>query len=433
MKIVGGDLDALLAQLDEVDDNLRSLYRTLADDPDLAEERDAVLRDLTAKRRSLAERVGLGLLTHRRNARATTTIMVIEAPSEASTMSGAEEPISAEIVSDDVDGSRVTLPSAESISVLKPVSAPAAVLAPEPPISAEALDEWKQRARTSGIGAKAYKDDFVPTWETTLDKLMRVSGAPRDLDVELGQEIDGLDAVSHEPSIKLWRALPRKVQQLWLTLLAARTRAVRDLRLGAADRGRLRAIMEIARVWAAEHHPGHVHGMNSKHDAETGSWAEDARRHWASLDALLDERPSARKQPHVKKSRPDEASDEARTIDPAWPLWPLVRGRNVLMIGGDPREVNRERLERLFELGSLEWAEPGPRRVQGIVQRIQRRTIDIVVVVKGFVDHAVSEPVVAAAKDAGVAWVIADRYGVVAMKLAFERFLSGDRDAAAGS
>lgn len=65
-----GEVEALIANLADVDDRLRALYRALADDPDLAEKHDAEIRDLRGERRTLAERVGLAVLAQRRQPRA---------------------------------------------------------------------------------------------------------------------------------------------------------------------------------------------------------------------------------------------------------------------------------------------------------------------------------------------------------------------------
>jgi len=59
-------LDDLLASLEQADDRLRAIYTELASDPGIAPDRDAELRGLHARRRELAERVGLEMLTRRR-------------------------------------------------------------------------------------------------------------------------------------------------------------------------------------------------------------------------------------------------------------------------------------------------------------------------------------------------------------------------------
>jgi hypothetical protein len=59
------------------------------------------------------------------------------------------------------------------------------------------------------------------------------------------------------------------------------------------------------------------------------------------------------------------------------------------------------------------------------VARIKRRSVDLVIVLRGFIDHKQSEPIIAAAKDAAIAWALADGYGTASIKSGFERFLGG--------
>ena len=47
-----------------------------------------------------------------------------------------------------------------------------------------------------------------------------------------------------------------------------------------------------------------------------------------------------------------------------------------------------------------------------------------------FVFHKQSNPIIEAAKDAGVAWTLIEGYGVAAVKHGLERFLGGPRSAA---
>jgi hypothetical protein len=102
------------------------------------------------------------------------------------------------------------------------------------------------------------------------------------------------------------------------------------------------------------------------------------------------------------------------------------------MVGGDPREPNRQRLERAFQLASLEWPPvDGPRKVESVVGRITRRTYGLVLVLQPFVAHTESEPVIGAAKTTGTPWAMVEGYGVAAVKLGVERFLGGPRSGGA--
>lgn len=402
-------LEELLLELQRVDERLRAVYRLLADAPDLADQHADEIRDLHATRRRHAEGLGFALLAERR------------AQAERPATNGIE-PVA--VVENDE--------SQEEMALSEP---------PEPPASADAIDDWKRVASERGVGQASYSDSFAVTWERVLGDLMLRLGSPRDLDIELAEEVDALDTIGVPPLIAQWSVLPRDLQQVWLAMLVARTRAVQDTPgMPPSQRARVKTIFSRYRPWSAEYRPGHVHGLRLDHVPVHRTWTEDARQFWQLLDARLDAaapKVSAAAGAAKKKRKASDADDlddekTVRTIDPAWPLWSLVRGRRALVVGGDPREPNRKRLEALFELGSLEWPEiDGPRKVDAIVARIKRRTVDLVVVLRGFVDHKQSEPIVAAAKESGIAWAMADGYGATSIKLALERYLLAGAERAA--
>ena len=98
------------------------------------------------------------------------------------------------------------------------------------------------------------------------------------------------------------------------------------------------------------------------------------------------------------------------------------------MLGGDPREPNRQRIERAFQLASLEWPPiDGPRKVDPVVERIGEGTYGLVLVLQPFVAHRQAEPIIEAAKEASTPWALVEGYGVSAVKLGLERFLGGPR------
>ncbi len=396
-------LDDLLGALETADGRLRALYRSLADDPSLAEQHEAEIRELHTTRRRLAESVGLAVLAERR-----TKLPKIDPASDAPPPSAVEP--------ESVDAARAAEP---------PVV--------EPPVSDEKVVEWARAAADNGVGQASYADRFAATWEGSLEKLMGRLGPPRELDVELGDELDALDVVGQSPLVEEWASLPRDVQQTWLGVLVARTRAAKEIAgLSSAQRARIKTIISRYPPWAAEYHPGHVHGMRLDHEPVHGTWARDARELWTSLNSLLDRPEPTSRRSTTRKKRPDDEPDvdepSVRTLDAAWPLHSLVRGRHVVLVGGDPREPNRKRLQELFELGSLDWPDvSGPRKVDALVSRIRRRGIDIVVVLRGFIDHRQSEPILAAAKEAQVPWALADGYGATAIKAGLERFLAPPR------
>jgi hypothetical protein len=407
-----GELDALLTDLDEADAELRDIYRKLAADPDGITEHEPRRAELHAKRLLLAQQVGLAVLARRK----------------AAPVASAEAPV--------VAAEAGPTPAEHGPSAPPDPPLHSETPAPPPPDRASDTDvaQWKDSVRATGFGAGirlAPSDATV--WPLVLHDLMGIVGPPRNLQtsVDAIEEAEALDAVATDPRRQLWTRLPKTTQQIWLSMLVARTRALRDHPSTTPQVTELVKVV-IARypAWAKTYTPGHVNGLQVKHAPSHGSWAQDARDHWEALSDLLgDQRtirsPAAKKKPR----RVDHHDDESSEIDPGWRLRPLVQGRRALMVGGDPREPNRHRLERAFQLASLDWpAIDGPRKVESVVGRIRKGTYELLVVLVPFVSHAESEPIVDAAKSAGTPWAMADGYGVAAVRLALERFLGGPRD-----
>jgi hypothetical protein len=433
------DADELLDALGAVDDRLRAVYRALAVDPGLAEAHEAAIRELHARRRELAEQVGLALLAARRASHASAIDSSLDVPPTIALDGesvGGNDSTEAPAASEGPNDVAVPEPMALAISQARdaavvPDSGPVRDSVPEPPVSSDVLAEWTRSAKDGGVGRADYRDRFSATWENVLEELATHLGAPRELEVDHAEELEALDRVSEPPLVDAWAKLPGAIAQLWLAEIVARARALKDVSgLPAAERTRLSVVMRRFPEWAAEHRPGHVNGLRRDHVSQSESWAGDARDLWAELRARIGEsapKAAAKAKARAKKhgvSSVERDAESNRAIDSGWPLWPRVRGKRALLVGGDPREPNRERLEKLFELASLEWPDvAGPRKVEAVVGRIKKRTVDLVVVLMGFVDHKQSEPIVAAAKDAGVDWALADGYGSAQLRTGLERFL----------
>jgi hypothetical protein len=412
------DLDGLLHALDETDAALRALYRQLAENPDLASENESKLKELHAKRLDLAQRVGLAMLARRRASAhvgetpSTPTPAVVETTSNGDESNGAVvEPES----------------EPEPASDESPPSAPA---------SDAQLAHWKSTVRTEGLGVGLRTASSGTTeWPLVLHALMETLGPPRSLEtsVNVVEEADALDDIAGDGKRELWVRLPKNTQQLWLSVLVARTRALKELPSATPEmKARVKEIIGRYPPWAKEHAPGHVNGMQIKHGPVLGSWAQDARHLWGALtDSLGDEvvvRASLSAKKKAKRTEHDDDDDARPEIDPAWALLPMVHGRRAIVVGGDPREPNRERLERAFQFASLEWPPvDGPRKVDAIVERIRRGTYDIVLVLQPFVAHKQSNAIIEAAKETAVPWALVQSYGIAAVKLGLERFLGGPR------
>lgn len=412
----------LLDELEAADTGLRRIYEELARDPDLAPARAKDISELTERRLDLARQVGLAALAARRRA-AEAAHIAAPPPSDGNIPSA-------------VNGSADQVESPAAVSDVMVAAPPAAQRADSPPASAGDVAAWTQRIQESGLG-NGFKTTPAagPTWERILGNLMRELGAPRD-DDETWEDVEALDLISGSEHIALWPRLPREVQQVWLSMLVARTRAHRERAGGVELQARIKTVISRYPGWAKEYTPGHVNGLQVRHAPTGASWADDARALWHDLEQRLAEeiehaphstRPTKTTKKKTAPPAPDSEPEEAFAASS--PMAQTTRGRKTLIIGGDPREPNRVRLERAFAFSSLEWPDAeGPRAVSAIAGRIRGGSYELVIVLQPFVDHSQSEAVIAAAKDAGVRWALAQGYGIPAVKLGLERFLASRTD-----
>lgn len=123
-----------------------------------------------------------------------------------------------------------------------------------------------------------------------------------------------------------------------------------------------------------------------------------------------------------------ELDDDERAppLAPDWAWWGRTRRRRGVLVGGDPREPNRERLERAFGFAELEWVGTEFKRnnLQTVRDRVRAGKLDIVIILGAFVGHDADDVILPAARECGVDWVHVDKgYGIVRVRRAIERFL----------
>jgi hypothetical protein len=121
-----------------------------------------------------------------------------------------------------------------------------------------------------------------------------------------------------------------------------------------------------------------------------------------------------------------EDDDRAPPLPPDWPWWGRTRFRRGVLVGGDPREPNRERLERAFGFAELEWVGTEFKRnnLQTVRDRVRAGKLDIVILLGAFVGHDADDVILPVARECGVDWVHVDKgYGIVRVRRAIERFL----------
>jgi len=111
-------------------------------------------------------------------------------------------------------------------------------------------------------------------------------------------------------------------------------------------------------------------------------------------------------------------------VEADWPLLPVVRGKTAVIVGGAPKEPNRDRLETYLRLAMLEWPlVDGPRKVEAVAQRVAKGAYDLVLVIQSLVSHPEAERILDAAKASRTRWAMVDGYGVTAVRQGIERFL----------
>lgn len=114
----------------------------------------------------------------------------------------------------------------------------------------------------------------------------------------------------------------------------------------------------------------------------------------------------------------------AARVPPDWPHWHLTRGKRAVMVGGDPREQNRVRIQESFGFASLGWVrtEFRVREVDALRESVERGGVDMVIVLTPFVGHTVDDKLVSVCRDRGVPYVpVHSGYGIVGIREAIQR------------
>lgn len=125
-----------------------------------------------------------------------------------------------------------------------------------------------------------------------------------------------------------------------------------------------------------------------------------------------------------------ESVSEASEIPADWEFLEDVQGKHAVIVGGEPREDARARIESAFGFASLEWVstEHG-RNIEKLVSSIRAGGVDMVILLRRFIAHNIDRTVLPAARSEGIPWVSVERgYGVQQIKSAVERFLSDPLD-----
>jgi hypothetical protein len=425
-------LDPLLEALDAADRALRELHTSLAEDPDRGVDVETTIGELHAKRGELARRVGLATLERWRAAR----IAPVDEPqrTDASVLpvapDAAEAAQPAQPARDDPQADTPATPPS-TIETFEHKTTPVADAVPRPPASDAQIAAFKTAVESRSLGTTlAPAPSPQRPWGISLHEVMCLLG-PREADlgnaVALADELDALDEVATPERRIQWVRFTIEVQKHWLAHLVARTRAIREHPASERVLDRLKKIRAVYPQWAREYVPGHVNGLQLKHTPIRQTWESDADDHWNALLALVGpELPAeARKNPPTRKRKERPVvEEEPAVVESDWPLLPVMRGKIALIVGGAPKEPNRDRLETYLRLATLDWPDiDGPRKVEAIAQRVAKGAYDVVIVISTLISHPEAERVLAAAKASRTRWAMAEGFGVTAVRQGLERFV----------
>ena len=104
-----------------------------------------------------------------------------------------------------------------------------------------------------------------------------------------------------------------------------------------------------------------------------------------------------------------------------WPFWHLTRGRTAVIVGGDPRPANRDKIRDAFGFARVEWPEHSATLLDRLSAKLASGTIDVAIFNR-FGGHITDDKLLPAVKGDLSRWVRADTgYGVAQVKAAMER------------
>jgi hypothetical protein len=117
-------------------------------------------------------------------------------------------------------------------------------------------------------------------------------------------------------------------------------------------------------------------------------------------------------------------------------LLPATRGLRALMIGGDIREEKRRILLAVFDFDDLEWVpfeNARPAMLKSLEQRVRNRSMDLVLILKEFVGHNVSESLRPLCEENGIPCLFVEHgYGAgqvaEALRKGFARLVVNDAE-----
>ena len=325
-------------------------------------------------------------------------------------------------------------------------------------MSADALSAWREQLSKKQAAAAVRPVEISEAKQrSTLVELMKVLGDVRETSnmIDIVDEVDVLEQVTTPERRAQWAIMSKPMQRAWLSLLVARTRSVKDATINNPGlRERIKVIILHFPAYAKTNHPGYVNGLQVSHSPEGPSWRHDALQFWEQLKTMTVAPPPVATPTQLSEEPPPatasgevapppssivaapsqhtvESTEEAELspIDSLWPLWGVVRDKRVILLGGEPREPARVRLENAFVMAELEWI-PGdnPRRLDSVVERVHQHKVDLVLVLQQWNAHKVTNKLIEACKSSGLPWALVGSYSIKGIRMGLERFLGPARE-----
>ncbi|MCA9547205.1 MAG: hypothetical protein KC613_22540 [Myxococcales bacterium] len=300
--------------------------------------------------------------------------------------------------------------------------------------------------------------------QQALDQVLRIGPPPI-----IGLELPAIDRYADLREVIQYRdalmRLPRRTLHWLMTWLAAELRAL-QAQEPAADYAT--PIGQLVRT-SADARPGTVYGLAKDHEPKGVDWTDDADRAWRALHAHLGADPevpdgvqrvaraAAAGAPLALRTAVALALNDGVRSDALLPLFvdlqdhltgkrfqglrkalgvPQVTPppaqpagsqpsldlrvhRHAVMIGGEPREDARRRLEGQLGFDTLEWlADDGP---DALIPRIESGSVRVVFVLHSLCSHRTSDGLRAACRAKGALYCgVTAGYGLGQMRQAFE-------------
>lgn len=86
-----------------------------------------------------------------------------------------------------------------------------------------------------------------------------------------------------------------------------------------------------------------------------------------------------------------------------------------IIIGGEPREVSRQRLSKALDV-ELEWlAGEAQQKHRSLVSKIMKGTVQYVFLIQNLIHHKTGNLIIDACKKSGVKWDMVSGYGTAAL------------------